>query len=145
MAAMELKGSKSYKNYVLLASGFFMLVCVLSGLSLHTFIPTLIVMPLVVFIISLQKFTTRITVDDSFIEIEYWQLFQQKRRSIPLPGSSAAMRSRATKGGSYWELKITSDVEPNYAVDARNGFTKDGLQAMCDYINKATVSQALPR
>lgn len=141
---MELKATNSYKNYVLLASGFFLLVCVLSGLSLHTATPTFIVMPLVVLIISLQKFTTRINVSDNFIEIEYWQLFQQKRRSIPLPGSSAAMRHRTTKGGGYWELKITSDVEPNYAIDARNGFTKDGLQAMCDYINKAHVNQALP-
>jgi hypothetical protein len=123
-----------------MASGLFLFLAFATAIFGHSIVGSIFVWIICSFVAVLQKFTSRISIDSSFIEIEYSIFFQQKRRSFPLRGSKASVYKRYTRGGSYWALKITSNVENSYTIDSRDGFTKDKLQSVCDYINTASGS-----
>jgi hypothetical protein len=86
-------------------------------------------------IISFQKVTVSIQVNETDLILTYCQFFKSKTITYPVSNLNVKLvRTASFRGGQYFILKVWSNAQKERIVDTRDGFSKKELEELINDI-----------
>ncbi|SHL81478.1 hypothetical protein SAMN05444266_10583 [Chitinophaga jiangningensis] len=104
---------------------------------------TIILLLYLVLFCLLEKFTVAIRVDDAFIVVTYYKLFQRKEKFFPIQKVELEI-AKQIKFRSLTPLYILTIVdreEKKWQIDSQDGFTEYDFAQVVRYFNKMRLEQ----
>jgi hypothetical protein len=80
------------------------------------------------------KFTQKVSIDTTGLEIVYYQFLFEKKLSIPRNKLTIQKRKTGSfRSPSFFVLNIMNNKKEVYRVDSRDGFNEDDLDKIISY------------